>query len=408
MSCLFCLPWFRRRRVNQRDTASASPLSLPLELLLIIVLELELADAANFAFINRRLSMLLGPTYWPCLRTDVARPRDRERFLNSFARDLPSWFYCHSCSYLHRLDRVSPPGPFDKPSKPLWCSQDISQDIFEGCLYPCGFDQAPFPYYRILFRHLQLVMRRHHLGPSYGISTDELAFVQVNELDESGLRGQEMALLSVEARVCTEPARLCLRVQRWAVLHTHVLELAVERAKRVGMCVHHNAEEGEMCQLVISSLDEYLTRSEGLREPKRRICRRCNFEYQLEVLDTGSDGLAIVITKWLDLGSGLTPLDRKWRFLTSLSQENDGTDHVGDAERCRLDYEKEEGLEQHAITLRNASYLSKRKYRKTMNKVHAREWILQGGRRRNRYDWLAILSPSPLLGWETLYCAAFC
>ena len=48
-----------------------------------------------------------------------------------------------------------------------------------------------------------------------------------------------------------------------------------------------------MFQLIISSLDEHLTRSKGAREPKRRNCRHRKFDYQLEVLDTGSDGLAI-------------------------------------------------------------------------------------------------------------------
>ena len=153
-----------------------------------------------------------------------------------------------------------------------------------------------------------------------------------------------------------------------------------------------------MFQLIISSLDEYLTRSERPREPKRRIFLQCNFDYRIEVLDTGSDGLAIVITKWLDLGSGLTPLDRKWTLLRELTQEDDGTDHAGDAERCRPDFEKEEGLEQHAITLRNASYLSKQQYRKTMNKVSAGAWILQACRRRKWYERGAISSPSPFLG----------
>ena len=250
-------------------------------------------------------------------------------------------------------------------------------------------------------------MRRHYLGPGYGISTDDLSFVQVNELDESELKGRRTTLSSVEARVCTEPARLCLRIQRWAVLHTKILELAVERAKCVRVCRHQSKEESELFQLIMSSLDEHLTRSEGPREPKSRICPRCKFVYKLEVLDTGSDGLAIVITKWLDLGSGLTPLDPRWRFhkgLTGLRQD-DGIDHARDAERCRVEFEKEGGLKQHAVTLRNASYLSKQQYRKTMNRISARVWILQAGRRRNTYEGLVILSLFLLtVGW-IWYCA---
>ena len=399
MSSLFSLPWSRHRRVNQPDAASSSLPMLPSELLLMIALQLPLPDAVNFALVNRRLSMLIGPTYWPRLRTDVVIPGHREQFLNTFARDLPSWFYCHSCSHLHPIDRIPPTGPFDKPSNSLWCSEAN----FRGILDP--YQNESFLHYQISYHHLQLAMRRHYLGPGYGISTNDLSFVQVNELGESELKGRRTTLFSVEARVCTGPARLCLRIQEWAVLHTNVLELAVKRAKCVGVCDHHNGEESEMFQLIVSSLDEYLTRSEGPREPKRRICRQCKFVYQLEVLDTGSDGLAIVITKWLDLGSGLTPLDQRWRFHAGLTHMDDGTDHACDSERCRLEFEQDEGQKQHAITLRNASSLSKQQYRKTMNKISAGVWILQAGRRRKMYDWLPILSVFLLLAGWILYCS---
>ena len=383
------MPWPRRRLVNQPDIASPSLRTLPSELLLMIALQLPLTDAANFALINRRLSMLIGPIYWPHLSVDAAIPGHREQFLNTLARDLPSWFYCYSCSNLHRRDRTRPPGPFDRPSNPLFCSHDYLHLSYG----------EPYPDFMFSFHHLQLAMRRYHLGPGYGIPTDDLSFVQVNELGESELRGRRTTLFSVEARVCTEPARLCLRIQRWAVLHTNILEMAVERAKCIRLCVHHDLEEDEFSQLIASSLEGYLTRSEGGQEPERRVCRRCRFDYQLQVLDTGSDGLAIVITRWLDLGSGLTPLDQKWKLHTNPWLASDRTDRAGDAERCRLEFEKEEGLKQQDITLRNASYLSKQQYRKTMNKRYAGAWILQAGRRRKTYDWLRrLILLSLLLG----------
>ena len=363
----------------------------------MIALQLPLPDAANFALVNRILSIVILPNCWPRLRTGVVIPGHREQFLSTFARDLPSWFYCHSCSHLHPLNRIRSPGPFDEPSHPLWCQKVPN----EGSFYP--YLDGAFPYYRILFHHLQLVMRRHYLGPGYGISTDDLSFVQVSELGECELWEQRTTLFSVEARVCTEPARLGLHIQRWVVLHTNALELAVERAKCVEVCIHHSAEESETFQLIMSSLDEYLT--EGPREPKRRVCRKCKFIYQLEVLDTGSDGLAIVITKWLDLGSGLTPLDQRWRLFTEFPHEDDGANHADDADRCRLEFEKGGGLKQHVITLRNASYLSKQQYRQTMNNISAGVWILQAGRRRVMYDWIVILHLL-LLGVWTLYCVA--
>ena len=165
-----------------------------------------------------------------------------------------------------------------------------------------------------------------------------------------------------------------------------------------------------MFQLIESSFDEYRTRSERPREPKRHWCRRCDFVFQLEVLDTGSDGLAIVITQWLDLGSGLTPMDRKWRVLTAaLVDGYDVKDHASEAERYRLDFEKREGLAQQAITLRNASYLSDQRYKHIMTKAFYREWILQAGRRVHLCYWSGLclvllgLMLCAVIGWQSSY-----
>lgn len=46
---------------------------------------------------------------------------------------------------------------------------------------------------------------------------------------------------------------------------------------------------------------------------------------------------------------------------------DNGNDQASEAEnkKCRVDFEKEEGLTQQAITLRNASYLGDQRYRGT-------------------------------------------
>ena len=87
-----------------------------------------------------------------------------------------------------------------------------------------------YPKHMFKSRHVQLVMLRHRLGPSYGISTDELSLVQVSASGEGERRGRITMLLSVEARVCGDPTPLCLWLQIWVVLHTRVLDLALERS----------------------------------------------------------------------------------------------------------------------------------------------------------------------------------
>lgn len=192
----------------------------------MIALQLPLSDAATLALVECRLSMLLGPTYWPRLRTSPARPGQREQFLTTLARDLPSWFYCHSCSHLHPRDRVGPPSPFNQSSKPLWCVQTNSGDNHPPHAHTCIGGSS----YTFNFHHVQLVMLCHYLGPGYGMSIDELSFIQVNESGESKPRGQITTLLSVEARVCGEPARLCLRLrpgQTWRLRDQSACEFVI-------------------------------------------------------------------------------------------------------------------------------------------------------------------------------------
>ena len=75
----------------------------------MIAVQLPLPDAANFALTNRRLSLLIGPIYWPRLRIHAVTPKHRQQFLTTFARDIPSWFYCHSCmAFVQQVLSMSP------------------------------------------------------------------------------------------------------------------------------------------------------------------------------------------------------------------------------------------------------------------------------------------------------------
>ena len=381
--------WGRRRwfhdlaDLSNSDAVSTGLQALPSEVLLMIALQLPLSDAASFALVDHRLSVLIGPTSWPRLRTG-----HREQFLSTLARDLPSWFYCHSCSYLHPCDRIRPPGPFNQPSKPLICFEDsLVHQLSQFVHFP-----GTLSFYTFNFHHLHLVMLRHYLGPRYGISTNQLSFVQVSELDEIEPGVRMKTLTSVEARVCPRPARLCLRIQTWAVMHTEILDLALERSKCLCVCRHLVAEKGELSRMIESSLDEYSTRLEKPREAGQHVCHHCNVVFQLQVLKTVRDGLAIVITKWLDLGSGLTPMDPKWRILADRVRDGDQEqEQASQAKNCRMDFEKEEGMMQQALTLRNASYLNDQWYKGRMWKLCCGDWILQADQHMRLPHWSDML-----------------
>ena len=273
-----------------------------------------------------------------------------------------------------------------------------------------------FFFYRFTLIHLQLAMLRHYLGPAYGISTDELSFLQIDDFGGSERGGKITTLLSVDARVCARPARLYLRLQAWAVLHTRDQDLALEKSKCVSVCIHLMAKDssGELAQVIESSLDEYIKRVQKPQGPNLHRCRYCRLIYQLQVLDTVSDGLAVVITMWLDLGSGLTPMDPKWNgFAVGYQSIHQESEQAGEAERRMIDFEKEEGMVLQALTARNASYLIDQRYKYTISKRYCRAWILQAGQRMYWYHRLEILLSSHwlkiqfwflLLLW-TIYCA---
>ena len=368
----------------------------------MIALQLPLSDAASFASVNHRLSVLIGPTYWPRLCKTAVATGHREQFLSTLARDLPSWFYCHSCSHLHPRDRVGPPGPLNQPSKRLPCFPTSSYAPLSLLMHVSG----GIFFYSFTFHHLQLAMLRHHLGSGYGISTNELSFISVDDFGESEPGGKITALLSVDARVCAQPARLCLRIQTWAVLHTRDQDMALEKSKCVWVCCHSATNNDELLQLIRLSLDEHSTRAEKTQRPNFLKCRSCNFVSQLEVLDTVSDGLAVVITKWLDLGSGLTPMDPKWRiFAAAFQVGHQESEEAGEAEQCMMDFEKEEELGQQALTARNASYLIDQRYKNIISKRFYGVWILkQADQRMHSYHWLDILFLSLGLLW-TILCA---
>ena len=71
----------------------------------------------------------------------------------------------------------------------------------------------------------------------------------------------------------------------------------------------------------------------------------------------------------------------------ALVNDYDVNDHASEAERCRLNFEKGEGLTQQAITLRNASYLSDQRYKQVMIKWSCGDWILQADRRVHLFFW---------------------
>jgi hypothetical protein len=89
--------------------------------------------------------------------------------------------------------------------------------------------------------------------------------------------------------------------------------MMLSKAKFVIMSDHITAHSSEISRLTESQLDGRCTELDCRVDPDVRRCRYCNTDFQVEIKEIGEKDLALVITKWLDLGSGSTPMGTRWR-----------------------------------------------------------------------------------------------
>lgn len=243
-------------------------------------------------------------------------------------------------------------------------------------------------------------MDRAYLGGNHGISTDSLSYTEVTEpYERENHSGRLTALSSVEARVCRIDAlHLCLRIQSWVVFGTTVRKSVLQTIRSLDICSHnflehHNDETFQFRDLVESRLYAYYTGSQKADDLKISRCKRCRLEYQLHFQAFEGDGLALVITRWLDLGpGGSQTLEYRSGYgnPVGLPDRTAGPYEIGN---IRSSFEKEDAMPLAALSLRNESYLTKKRYRKFMKRAHdGYTWYMQADYRllsNKLEDWWA-------------------
>lgn len=244
-----------------------------------------------------------------------------------------------------------------------------------------------FSSYLPKYSHVQLAMKRYRHGPEHGISTESLSYVEVQISGKKKDPERMTTLMSVEARVSLKTTALCLRIQQLMFLRTSDPEKLLTSIELVGICDHLNSWTEPISQLAKSELGSRCTNIKSPISTSVKKCRKCNTDFQIEIRTLGDEGLAFVITKWLDLGSGLTPTDIKWSYyrLENRSPKIDASVVPGDV---RLLFENEPGLSQDSLSSQNASYLSKDRFMKVMDSRWGDKWMLQGGKRMSFFERL--------------------
>lgn len=365
--------------MNQSQNPERNLNALPTEILEMIAKYVSPSDKACLALCNHFLFAVLASEAFSVLKPGTEQEEgELDKFLTTLTRDLSTQFFCHQCSRLHPQDRVGPPGPALQPRNRLLCAaspRDL-QLLFRLKAHP----QSGVHHYLLNFSHIQLAMKRYRHGPLHGISTNSLAYVDVHVSDNEQSAEQMTTLLSVDARIRPEPASFHLRVQQWATIKSRDLARLLSAIKFVRICDHLINLNGEITRLI-----ERLLASHGAEvvndcpaTSKTLQCRECMLDYQIQLTMLGDEGLALVISKWLDLGTGLTPADIKWHYFRVDYSRRAIPEAPG---TVRQRFEGEPGLSLDDLSSRNASYLTGKRYMQVMDRWGERTWILQGGQR---------------------------
>lgn len=375
---------------DQRKAPSTDLIALPPEVLLIIASHISLTDRCCILLCNHYLLATIGRGVLSDLQPGTSEAEgDRERFLTRLTRDFPSQFFCHNCSRIHSQDRFGPPGPAMQPRHPLHCAPSPRETTLRQMLRA-----HPYPRlnrYLLTFSHVQLAMKTYHHGPKHGVSTDSLAFVSVHVLDNEPNCKRMTTLLSVEARIISHPESFGLRIQTWSLLRSTETNELLSASRFVRICDHIPKAGSDISRLIEAELGPHKTKVEKCVTIDVLRCRQCSTEYQIKLRMLGDEGLALVITKWLDLGQGLTPNDIKWRYLGFEYREKAISELPG---KIRQRFESESELSQDELLSRNASYLTGDRFMKVMDWWDDQSWILQAGERLP-----FVVSAKQWLGW---------
>lgn len=344
---------------------------LPVELLLSISECLSLVDLICLSLCNHRLLEVIQRQID---RLSPLTQGDKPVLLTRLERDHPEYFACDICDLLHRYDGSESfglSGLLHEQTSQILCARmdDLVTGGFKwfGPVYtlfthPCkGYSQC-----YLSFLQIKLAMRRFRYGPTSGISTDSLSYTQVRQYPPQSVHPDTISLFSTEAQIYPEPLGFYVRMQDIVLVRKRdeLLDFPkIWMSKSFKICVH-------CCLLeIITPLVESLHHGES---SFANTCHKCNLSVQIEIVDFGSK-TALIMTRWVNLGSGLTPNDPMWRnhvdFCIGPRPELDGDEHILMTRSPRLSFEDIAPQPLEDLRSRNLFYLKDQQYKIAMSFV---------------------------------------
>ncbi|KAJ5632597.1 hypothetical protein N7490_008936 [Penicillium lividum] len=343
-------------------------------------------------------------------------------FLRRLARSEPRHYLCHSCKRLHRVQSVEPPGPFSKPPKCHGVPSPYYQSAIDTNYHYLYLDQplrmTQFPCYakyKFYFVHLQLAMRSFTYGPEFGIPVESLFYTEVAtssiatntnpaqpiQLDESQLSGEETqlntqtTLFTVDARICMKQKSLCMRTQELVVVRREKVQQLSPGvwSDWIRICWHiSTTASGSENNEIVNIVREFVKMYEGGEEVGKLIasgrCNRCNTAWKVQIREIERRDVCLVLTRWMNLGSGLNPQDSVWRSLIE-SKHSLRSVLMKHDPRVQFEHDSVQArsgklLTEEALFWRNVELLRGKRYRRLMIKLDDSRWIDQSGE-----EWLS-------------------
>jgi hypothetical protein len=195
--------------------------------------------------------------------------------------------------------------------------------------------------HKLYFLHVHLAMRHFYLGAMYGISPKSLNYSQRREF--AGLK----TLFQIQAKICQRLPSLLVRIQEIMLLGSRRIpgNPTAIPPQFLRICAHVFRWMRSTYVQILDSINRRISCCKGR-------CEICNTHFELERRVLSGD-IVLVLTRWLDLGPGLSPDDRQWKAF-----EHSATKEVLHFVSTRVAFEPTSSKGSHEDSiLRGVSYL---------------------------------------------------
>ncbi|TGO53153.1 hypothetical protein BCON_0129g00360 [Botryotinia convoluta] len=292
---------------------NAAIFTLPNEILKEIFTYLPKSSVVAFTFTSLKVKTSLGPGHWTEI-LDVVKtsPKEKTGLLDLLCRDYEQYISCHTCLKLH------------EPS-----ASTIARKCWE---HDKKFGVESIIYEQFRFGEIQMAAKLYHEGKygssqlqlrSIGRTGDQLINYHRHQLNDPCITHEFR--MNSQARIIYRSQYVYLIPHnlpdsfsgcRTAILkflsrgysnslpdyHHRIFDWEQWVLDPIFICGHMEPLCGGRHRSTLSYLGKSL---------KQWICVLCGTEFQSNIVGYGSEGLAYVVTKWIDLGRGLNQ-DQDW------------------------------------------------------------------------------------------------